>query len=73
MTWSPPESFVDALVGAIVGGVLTGVAGFLGILYVRGKDKGDEHTRFLAAVTVVWVSLSWQRPGQPLLSIRLRY
>jgi hypothetical protein len=53
MTWSPPESFVDALVGAIVGGVLTGVAGFLGILYVRGKDKGDEHTRFLAAVTVV--------------------
>jgi hypothetical protein len=44
---------VDALAGAIVGGVLTGVAGFLGILYVRGKDKDDEHRRFLAAVTVV--------------------
>jgi hypothetical protein len=44
---------VDALAGAIVGGVLTGVAGFLGVLYVRGKDKDDEHTRFLGAVKVV--------------------
>jgi hypothetical protein len=41
---------VDALAGAIVGGVLTGVAGFLGM---RGKDRDDEHTRFLAAVKVV--------------------
>ena len=53
MTWPPPESFVDALAGAIVGGVLTGVAGFLGIRYVREKEKADEHTRFLAAVRVV--------------------
>jgi hypothetical protein len=53
VTWPPPEGFVDALAGAIVGGVLTGVAGFLGILYVRGKDRSDEHTRFLAAVRVV--------------------
>jgi len=53
VTWPPPESFVDALAGALVGGVLTGIAGFLGILYVRGKDKADEHIRFLGAVRVV--------------------
>jgi hypothetical protein len=53
LTWPPPESFVDALAGAIVGGILTGVAGFLGILYVRGKERADEHTRFLSAVRVV--------------------
>jgi hypothetical protein len=53
VTWPLPEGFVDALAGAIVGGVLTGVAGFLGILYVRDKERGDEHTRFLAAVRVV--------------------
>lgn len=53
MTWPPPESFVDALAGAIVGGLLTGIAGFLGIVYVRGKERDDQHTRFLAAVRVV--------------------
>ena len=53
MTWPPPESFVDALAGAIVGGVLTGLAGLLGLRYQRGKEKTDEHTRFLSAVRIV--------------------
>lgn len=44
---------MDALAGAIVGGGLTGMAGFLGILYVRDKDRDVEHTRFLGAVKVV--------------------
>ncbi len=66
MIWPPPEGFVDALAGAIVGGVLTGVAGFLGILYVRGKDRDDDHTRFLAAVKVVLTSLGQtRRTSQP--------
>jgi hypothetical protein len=53
LTWPPLEGFVDALAGAIVGGILTGAAGFLGILYVRAKERDNEHTRFLAAVRVV--------------------
>ena len=53
MTWPPPESFVDALAGAIVGGILTALAGLLGLRYQRAKEKADEHTRFLAAVRVV--------------------
>lgn len=61
MTWPPPESFVDALAGAIVGGVLTGLAGLLGLRYQRGKDKADEHTRLLAAVRVVLDELGAMR------------
>lgn len=53
MTWPPPESFVDALAGGIVGGILTALAGLLGLRYQRAKEKADEHTRFLAAVRVV--------------------
>jgi hypothetical protein len=53
VTWPPPESLLDALVGAIVGGILTGLGAFGGILYVRSQDERAAKKRFVAAVLIV--------------------
>ncbi len=53
MTWPPPEGFIDALVGAVVGGVLTGVGGFLGIRYVQGRSDKEAEQRFRGALLIV--------------------
>jgi len=51
MSWS--DAVVAAVVGAIVGGILTVVGGFLGVLWVRKRDEADADKRFVAAVTIV--------------------
>jgi len=52
-SWPPPEGFIDALAGAITGGVLAALGGFLGILYVQSRGKKEADAQYQAALLVV--------------------
>jgi len=49
MTWPPPESLVDV----VVGGLIAAIGGFLAVLFVRWRDRVAEEQRFKAAVLIV--------------------
>jgi len=49
LTWPPPESLVDV----VVGGLIAGLGGFLAVVWVRWRDSVAEDRRFQAAVLTV--------------------